>query len=98
MTSQSTQQLIEERDATYGVAWKASGYALQPLAKQVIGLLLKAPEAFFPWLMIHNKLIRILANPHHIDSWRDIAGYAELMVQDIERESAKKGTEYHGKV
>lgn len=30
--------------------------------------------------MIANKLARLLnGNPHHYDSWHDIAGYAELV-------------------
>jgi hypothetical protein len=85
--------LIEERQKEYNDAWKISGFALRPVARGLIGLIFRAPEAFFPWLIIHNKLIRILSNPYHYDSWRDIAGYAELMKQEIERASAKKGPE-----
>ena len=34
--------------------------------------------------MIANKLARLLnGNPHHYDSWHDIAGYAELVAQRL---------------
>lgn len=35
--------------------------------------------------MIAHKIARILAgNPDHIDHWADIAGYAQLIVNDLE--------------
>jgi hypothetical protein len=36
--------------------------------------------------MIANKLSRILnGDPYYIDSWRDIAGYAQLVVDELEK-------------
>lgn len=37
--------------------------------------------------MIASKLGRILSgNPHEVDHWRDIAGYAQLVVNTLEKE------------
>lgn len=34
--------------------------------------------------MIFHKISRLVnGNPHHLDSWQDIAGYAELVVRDL---------------
>ena len=36
--------------------------------------------------MICHKIARIVnGNPAHIDSWRDIAGYAMLVVKELEK-------------
>ena len=41
--------------------------------------------------MIFTKIARILAgNPCHIDTWHDIAGYATLVVRDLEKHAAIK--------
>jgi hypothetical protein len=39
---------------------------------------------------VAGKVARILAgDPRHIDHWRDIGGYAELVVRELENGSAK---------
>ena len=39
--------------------------------------------------MIASKIARILAGDHNeIDHWRDLAGYSELIVRDLERINA----------
>ena len=35
--------------------------------------------------MIATKLARVVHNSYHIDSWRDIAGYAMLVVKELEK-------------
>ena len=35
---------------------------------------------------IVNKLSRLAVSPTHVDSWRDIAGYASLIADTLERE------------
>jgi len=36
--------------------------------------------------MIAHKIARILnGDPNYIDSWRDISGYAELVIQELEQ-------------
>lgn len=41
--------------------------------------------------MICHKMARIInGNPHNIDSWKDIAGYAMLVVKELEKENGEK--------
>ena len=40
--------------------------------------------------MIQHKVSRILnGDPNYVDSWQDIAGYAQLIVNRLEREKAQ---------
>ena len=40
--------------------------------------------------MILHKIARIInGNPNEIDHWRDIAGYAELVVRELERHNTQ---------
>jgi len=44
--------------------------------------------------MIASKIGRIVSgNPHDIDHWRDIEGYARLVRRDLERKEANKNRE-----
>jgi len=38
----------------------------------------------YNWIQMLGKLCRILFSPNKIDHWRDIAGYAELVVREME--------------
>lgn len=50
--------------------------------------LIASPDEMEAMHMIIHKISRLAAgNPHHIDSWRDIAGYAMLVVNRLEAES-----------
>ena len=55
-----------------------------PVANRVDNLLRMAPEVYYNWVIILNKLTRLLADPLNIDSWKDIAGYASLVVNYLE--------------
>lgn len=44
---------------------------------------------------IAGKLGRINQNPHEIDHWRDIAGYAMLVVRDMEKNEASATDTIH---
>lgn len=46
--------------------------------------------------LIATKLSRILTgNPNHTDNWRDIAGYAELVVRDLDDTHLEKAEGAH---
>lgn len=83
--------LVEERQEGYGEAWQLVGESLHPaLARGLYVLTQDLPEAFFPWVMILAKLIRALKSPANADHWKDIAGYATLVVKYLEeRENGK---------
>lgn len=70
--------LVASRDELYGDAYKLTGVVLAPLNSLLSSLLRHEPTLWWCWLMVFNKLIRALFNPRHVDSWADMAGYAEL--------------------
>ena len=78
-----TDRLIDQRNAEYRDAWKLEGAVCSiPEIQEGLHVLHNLfPEAWFPWIMILNKLLRALGSPKNIDHWADIAGYAQL-VQD----------------
>ena len=76
-------KLVEERDEEYAQAWKTSGIISQPVNEALRRLHDFYPEMHFPWVIILNKLVRILATPTNPDHWRDIAGYAQLVLDHL---------------
>jgi len=37
----------------------------------------------FAWEMILNKLIRAMASPEKEDHWKDVQGYAQLVLESL---------------
>lgn len=77
-------KLIRSRDPVYGEAWIVGGRVIGFLGEQFIAFVRKAPEYTYAWVVILSKMLRILQSPHHLDSWKDIAGYAMLVVEEEE--------------
>lgn len=76
--------IIDERQETHGNAWMLMGHVLQPLVPEIVKLIQTNPKFVFAWLMILNKLVRILAKPDYMDHWVDIQGYTELIIRDLD--------------
>lgn len=84
-----TKDILEERGKTYGdfvdfsdVSVELRRAILQGLDASGVELSNAQEEAMF---MICHKIARIVnGNADHVDSWQDIAGYAELAVRSIE--------------
>lgn len=77
--------LVANRDAEYGGAWKRTG----EMIGQMLDESMHTPPVFrsvfsFNWIMILNKLARAMVTPNNKDHWLDIAGYATLVVNDLE--------------
>lgn len=85
MPKSDIHELLSERNQQYAEAWRKTGLMAQLVESELTGMLLKFPEAWYNWVIILNKLVRILGDPYKIDSWRDIAGYATLVVDYIEK-------------
>jgi hypothetical protein len=79
--------LLKERAAVYGGSWKLVGRICLTLQDELDNLLMVFPEGWLPWIEILHKLFRILGSPRHLDSWRDIVGYATLVADHIEKEN-----------
>ena len=78
-------ELLEDRGNVYADAWKKHGDVFIIFHKELMEFMMECPEYLFAWTMIINKAIRLLASPRHLDSWKDIAGYAQLVVNDLEK-------------
>lgn len=86
------ESVMQERNTEYADAWATTGEVLKAIpsiAHGVALLLFNYPRMYFPWVMILNKLIRILGTPNKLDSWVDIAGYAQLVVNELSSEQDK---------
>lgn len=81
----NTKDLLEERKQSYGDAWIVAGMWLCLSAVRESNLF---KDSFFVhnFVLIMSKLARALHSPHNIDHWRDIAGYATLIVTFLEEE------------
>ena len=79
-----TDDLIRQRQETHGDAWKTLG---ELMVLPVIGGLLEAVKRQssygYAWLMILAKLVRASYNPTCLEHWEDIAGYAQLCINDL---------------
>lgn len=87
----SVTDTLAERGKTYG------NFAMKALFIQRLKAQLRAtpgwdniyPDQAEALELIATKLGRILyGNPQHLDSWHDIAGYAELVAERIREEQA----------
>lgn len=76
----NTQELLAERGATYGDAWLVTGIIVELLRQRRLLDRIISSSYFYNWITILCKLVRLLATPNHLDSWRDIIGYAQLIV------------------
>lgn len=80
--------ILEEREREYGsftdianlsVGFKSLVVKVKPRESQEI------PSTIIEAIgMICTKLARVVYNPSHKDSWKDIAGYANLVVEYLE--------------
>lgn len=87
--SQDLNQLLEERGGQYGVFM---GHAeitqgLKAIIFGYVGHERLQPDQQEALDMICHKIGRIInGNPNYVDSWRDIAGYAQLVANRLEAE------------
>jgi len=77
-------ELIEQRAEMYGPSWVMHGECLRPVASLIHGMQLKAAAIVWPWHAIFNKLMRALTSPLRRDTWVDIQGYAQLVIDMID--------------
>jgi len=75
-------KILEERGNNYG-EFKAHAEITQNLKKELNDKL--SPSQRESLEMIFHKIGRILnGNPNYVDSWVDIVGYAQLIVNELE--------------
>ena len=81
--------LLNTRGRSYGEAWKLTGRMVKPVATEAFNLVQEESEIWAPWMLILNKLVRILTTPKCEDHWRDIAGYATLVFESLTKKEDK---------
>lgn len=79
-----TQEILKERGKQYG-EYHQIALTMQSICSSVITDKMTSVEVT-AIQMIAMKLARIKHDPTYKDNWQDIAGYAELVVQEIERD------------
>jgi hypothetical protein len=79
-----TQQLLTERGTEYGNTWYLAGKIMKELQLYNYPLFVKT-EYGHNWVLMLSKLLRMLFSPYKADNYRDIIGYATLVLEDIER-------------
>mgnify|MGYP001443382899 CR=1 FL=1 len=85
--SNEVRKLIEGRDRPYGNAWQLTGLAIFAVKQQFEAFMDAVPHYIIPWMMILNKLMRLLFDPDSRDNWVDIAGYVELVLRHMDEGS-----------
>lgn len=88
------QALLVERGEEYDEAHELTGRVLMFVTKRSRPI--QQTVYWFHWIMILNKLIRALASPMKKDHWLDIAGWATLAVQILEREEQYAASRIRG--
>lgn len=82
-------ETLKERGEVYGefadLARTAAGIRAAIMRGSYVGPPMPAVQSE-AICMIATKLARIVNGAHgHVDSWRDIAGYAQLVVRELEK-------------
>jgi hypothetical protein len=88
------QALLVERGEEYDEAHVVSGKVMAFVFKRSYPI--QQTVQFLHWVMILNKLIRALASPNKKDHWLDIAGWATLAVQYLERNEQYAVSSHNG--
>ena len=84
-------EVINERASVYGPTWHLTSKIVAMLCDLgVMDIILRDGVVFHNWFMTLGKLMRLLKTPRHIDSWVDIAGYAQLVI-DYETKGEDNG-------
>lgn len=81
-----TEELLRERKSKYGDTWREAGEVMGILQVPFTKFLCSESWMAHNWVLILSKLIRILYSPREKDHWRDIIGYATLVLQNIDRD------------
>ena len=80
-------EVLKERGKVYGNTWLVASQTVNFLLMKVGEgnmLSLMMTPYFHNWFQILGKVIRILFSPHDPDHWRDISGYAILVLNHME--------------
>jgi hypothetical protein len=81
----NTQNLLNERRQEYGQAWYVAGSIMRTFNEVIFTSNLFNHTSYgHNWVLILSKLCRALSSPNNTDHWRDIIGYCQLILDDID--------------
>lgn len=86
--------LLARKQEAYGDAWKAASSVLHDkvVLRAFVRFVVNCPEYVYTWLVIMSKMMRILTTPKDPEHWQDIAGYAQLVLNDLTTKSTPTPT------
>lgn len=78
-------EMLERKQRAYGQAWKLATAILgnREVFAAFANFVAVTPEYVHNWVIIMSKMMRILTSPENPDHWRDIVGYATLVLDDL---------------
>lgn len=79
----SIRELLNDRGSSYGQTWFEAGKVIQLLQEPFANFVREAGWMSHNWVLILSKLIRILYTPYKEDHWRDLIGYATLILDHL---------------
>ncbi len=89
MKQSEADALMAARKEEYGEAWLTTGRITRMLTELELLKRISSSAYFYNWMIILNKLIRLLQTPTKIDSWRDIEVYARLVADRLSNEPSE---------
>lgn len=96
MADTDVKAILDERGQKYGEnAWLTTGEIETFLAERGLLLKVQASGLFHAWDMVLNKLVRALNDPTYPDNWRDMAGYATLVLNSLNNKPQAPQTQAH---
>ena len=84
--SGDVQATLADRGEQYGDTWWTTGQVISHIYSTEGYLIFDriiVSGYFHNWVQILGKLIRTLYTPRNPEHWRDIAGYAQLVLEDL---------------
>jgi hypothetical protein len=89
-TTSTIEDTLHIRGAQYMDAWLLTGEITNQMYVQDRLKKLMDAGYMYAWITILCKLFRALATPNERDHWVDIAGYAQLVVDNLDKGSRGK--------
>lgn len=79
--------LLKDRSERYGRTWILAGIIVAMLLEEQPRI--TCSPYIHNWVLIISKVVRTMYTPYDSDHWRDIAGYAQLVLEDLANAESK---------
>lgn len=75
--------VVEQRAQVHGDSWLIHSEIIGMVVSRFHYAAIFTSFAASPWFGIFRKMMRVMHNPYHLDSWIDIIGYAKLVADKL---------------